>query len=111
MEWIGPVKDFWWLLGILAVILAALWRLAIRTNLSKERLEKVAENEKQIKALKAEITGIKDDVSDIKENQEKQGADIAAILLGVQSMMAALTEKGCDIGPAREKFNDHLAKR
>lgn len=111
MEWISTLKDAWWLIGILSMILAALWRLAIKTNQSKERLEKVAENEKGIKAVKHEISEMKGDIADIKESQEKQGRDISAILQGVQAMMTALASKDCNIGSAQEKFNEHLAKR
>ena len=111
MEWIEPVKDFWWLLGVLLAILAALWRLAIQTNKSKESLSQVQNNKKAIDALTGEISGIKDDISDIKDGVDRQGHDTAAILNALQSVMVALDSKGCDIGPARDRFNDYLANR
>ena len=111
MEWIAPVKDFWWLFGVLMAILAALWRLAIQTNKSKESLEQVATNKESIEALKGEIRTIKEDISDIKEGVERQGYDMAAVLGALQAVMIALSQEGCNIGGARDKFNDYLARR
>jgi len=111
VEWIGPVKDFWWLLGVLLAILAALWRLAIQTNKSKESLEQVATNKESIDALKGEIRTIKEDISDIKEGVDRQGYDMAAVLGALQAVMIALNQEGCNIGGARDKFNDYLARR
>ena len=59
MEWIAPVKDFWWLLGVLIAILATLWRMAIRTNKSKESLRQVATNKEAIEKLQGEMTTLK----------------------------------------------------
>ena len=111
MEWIGPVKDFWWLFGVLLAILAALWRLAIQTNKSKESLSQVATNKEAIDALKSEISTIKDDISDIKDGVDKQSEDMAAVLGALQSIMIALNDRNCDIGSARDKFNEYLAHR
>ena len=105
MEWIGPAKDFWWLFGVLLAILAALWRLAIRTNESKERLRQVATNKEAIEKLQGEMTTLKADIKDIKGDTSRTAADVSAILSAVQSLML-----GCDTA-AREKFNDYLAKR
>ena len=111
MEWIAPVKDFWWLFGVLLAILAALWRLAIQTNKSKESLSQVATNRESIDALKGEIRTIKDDISDIKEGIDRQGHDMAAVLGALQAVMIALNEEGCNISGARDRFNDYLSKR
>ena len=111
MEWIGPVKDFWWLFGVLLAILAALWRLAIQTNKSKESLSQVATNKESIDALKGEISTIKDDISDIKDGVDRQGRDMAAVLGALQAMMIALNDEGCNITGARDRFNDYLSKR
>ena len=111
MEWIAPVKDFWWLLGVLLAILAALWRLAIQTNKSKESLSQVATNRESIDALKGEIRTIKDDISDIKEGIDRQGHDMAAVLGALQAVMIALNEEGCNISGARDRFNDYLSRR
>ena len=111
MEWIAPVKDFWWLFGVLMAILAALWRLAIQTNKSKESLEQVATNKESIDALKGEIRTIKEDISDIKDGVDKQSEDMAAVLGALQSIMIALNDRNCNIGSARDKFNEYLAHR
>ena len=111
MEWIAPVKDFWWLLGVLVAILATLWRMAIRTNDSKESLRQVATNKESIDALKGEISTIKEDISDIKKGVDRQGHDMAAVLGALQAVMIALNEEGCNISGARDKFNDYLSKR
>ena len=111
MEWIEKVKDLWWLFGVLLLILGSLWRLAIRVDKSKEQLKQVAENKKSIEALQNEMTGIKDDISEIKVGVDKQGEDTAAILSSLQSIMNILFDRDCNIGPAREKFSDYLAKR
>jgi septal ring factor EnvC (AmiA/AmiB activator) len=111
VEWIAPVKDFWWLFGVLMAILAALWRLAIQTNKSKESLEQVATNKESIEALKGEIRTIKEDISDIKDGVDKQSEDMAAVLGALQSIMIALNDRNCDIGSARDKFNEYLAHR
>ena len=111
MEWIGPIKDFWWLLGVLIAILAALWRLAIQTNKSKESLSQVATNKESIDALKGEISTIKKDISDIKDGVDRQGHDMAAVLGALQAVMIALNGKGCNISGARDRFNDYLSRR
>jgi len=111
VEWIAPVKDFWWLFGVLMAILAALWRLAIQTNKSKESLEQVATNKESIEALKGEIRTIKEDISDIKDGVDKQSEDMAAVLGALQAVMIALNDRNCDIGSARDKFNEYLAHR
>ena len=105
MEWIGPVKDFWWLLGVLIAIFAALWRMAIQTNKSKESLRQVATNKEAIEKLQDEMTTLKADIKDIKDDTSRTANDVSAILSAVQSLML-----GCDT-TAREKFNDYLAKR
>lgn len=111
MDWIGPVRDFWWLLGVLVAILATLWRMAIRTNESKESLQQVATNKEAIESLKVEMNGIKDDIADIKDGVDKQSEDMAAVLGALQSIMIALNDRNCDIGSARDKFNEYLAHR
>jgi len=105
VEWIGPVKDFWWLLGVLVAILATLWRMAIQTNKSKESLQQVATNKEAIEKLQGEMTTLKADIKDIKDDTSRTANDVSAILSAVQSLML-----GCDTA-AREKFNDYLAKR
>lgn len=105
MEWIAPVKDFWWLLGVLIAIFAALWRMAIQTNKSKESLRQVATNKEAIEKLQGEMTALKSDIKDIKKDTSRTANDVSAILSAVQSLML-----GCDTA-ARDKFNDYLAKR
>ena len=105
MEWIGPVKDFWWLLGVLIAILATLWRMAIQTNKSKESLRQVAINKEAIEKLQGEMTTLKADIKDIKDDTSRTANDVSAILSAVQSLML-----GCDTA-ARDKFNDYLAHR
>ena len=105
-------ERFWWLLGsVLLAILGYVWNLAITVHKSKERLEQVAENKKAIDALKEEMTGIKDDISDIKGNVNRQTEDTAAMLSLLQAITIALRDKNCDIGPATNEFNKHLARR
>lgn len=99
------IKDLWWLGGILIAILAALWRLAIQTNKTKERLEQVQTNKDAIAALQGEMTMLKSDIKDIKEDTSKTAEDMAAVLSALQSLMT-----GCD-GSARDRFNDYLAHR
>ena len=111
MEWIGPVKDFWWLLGVLIAILATLWRMAIRTNESKESLRQVATNKEAIEAIKAEVSEMKDDISDIKEGQARQNRDTAAMFSILQGVLVALSSKDCDISGTQSRLNDYLAKR
>lgn len=111
MDWIAPVKDFWWLLGVLVAILAALWRLAIQTNKTKEQILQVQTNKEAIGVLQGDMTVIKSDISEIKDGVERQAEATVAILGALQSVMKALDSKGCDIGKAQEKFNDFLAHR
>jgi len=105
VEWIAPVKDFWWLFGVLMAILATLWRMAIRTNESKGALSQVATNKEAIEKLQGEMTTLKADIKDIKDDTSRTANDVSAILSAVQSLML-----GCDT-TARDKFNDYLAKR
>jgi len=111
VDWVSTLKDAWWLIGVLTVIFAALWRLAIQTSKSKESLEQVATNKESINALKNEIGTIKDDISDIKKGVDRQGYDMAAVLAALQAMMVALNEEGCNISGPRDKFNEYLSKR
>lgn len=111
MEWVSPLKEIWWLLGVLLAILAALWKLAITSNKSKESLQQVATNKEAIESLKVEMNGIKDDIADIKDGVDKQSEDMAAVLGALQSIMIALNDRNCDIGSARDKFNEYLAHR
>ena len=111
MTW-GLFEKLWWLFfSVVVVLLGAWWRLAITVHKSKERLAQVAENKKAIDALKEEMTGIKDDISDIKGNVNRQTEDTAAMLSLLQAITIALNDKDCNIGPARDRFNEHLAKR
>ncbi len=111
MEWVPILKDLWWLWVTLVGILGALWKLAINTNKSKERLTQVATNKEAIESLKVEMNGIKDDIADIKDGVDKQSEDMAAVLGALQSIMIALNDRNCDIGSARDKFNEYLAHR
>ena len=111
MEWIPILKDLWWLWVTLVGILGALWKLAINTNKTKERLTQVATNKEAIQAIKTEMGEMKDDISDIKEGVDRQGHDMAAVLGALQAVMIALNDEGCNIGAAQDKLNDHLAKR
>ena len=105
MEWVTPIRDFWWLLGVLVAILATLWRMAIQTNKSKESLQQVATNKEAIEKLQGEMTTLKSDIKDIKDDTSRTADDVSAILSAVQSLML-----GCDT-TARDKFNDYLAHR
>ena len=105
MEWVTPIKDFWWLLGVLVAILATLWRMAIQTNKSKESLQQVATNKEAIEKLQGEMTTLKSDIKDIKDDTSRTADDVSAILSAVQSLML-----GCDT-TARDRFNDYLAHR
>ena len=111
MEWIDKAKEIWWLLGILLIIIGAIWRLAVSFSKSKERLNQVAKHDESINTLKTEMANIKEDISDIKVGVDKQGSDTAAILSSLQSIMNALCDSNCNIGPARDRFNDYLSKR
>ena len=111
MAWIDNLKDVWWLLGVMGAILIALWRLAIRTNKSKEQIDKVQKNEQDIKQLQADMTDLKEDINDIKDGVSKQAKDTAAILGALQSIMNALNDPTCNATVARDKFNDYLAQR
>ena len=108
---VDELKDLWWLLGALLVMLGAYWKLAISANKSKERLKQVAKNEESIKTLQLEMTNIKDDLFDIKQGVDRQGHDNAAILSCLQTIMNALCENDTRIAPARDKFNEYLSKR
>lgn len=111
MAWIPTAKDIYWLLGVIAFLLVGYWRLAIRANKSKERLEKVDKNENNIKALQEEMVNIKDDINEIKIGVGRQTEDSSAMMKALQSIMNALYDRDCNIGPAREKFNDYLSER
>ena len=111
MAWIDNLKDVWWLLGVIGAILIALWRLAIRTNKSKEQIDKVQKNEQDIKQLQTDMTDLKEDINDIKDGVSKQAKDTAAILGALQSIMNALNDPACNATVARDKFNDYLAHR
>lgn len=111
MGWLDTFKEIWWLLGVLLLILGALWKLAIQTNHSKERLQQVADNEKSIKVLKNEMCDIKDDLSEIKQSVDRQGHDTSAMLNLLQSITLKLSDQQCDINAARDKFNDYLSNR
>ena len=111
MDWVPILKDLWWLWVTLVGILGALWKLAINTNKSKESLQQVATNKEAIESLKVEMNGIKDDIADIKDGVDKQSEDMAAVLGALQSIMIALNDRNCDIGSARDKFNEYLAHR
>jgi uncharacterized protein (UPF0335 family) len=79
--------------------------MAIQTNKSKESLRQVAINKEAIEKLQGEMTTLKSDIKDIKEDTSRTANDVSAILSAVQSLML-----GCDT-TAREKFNDYLAHR
>ena len=111
MAWIDNLKDVWWLLGVMGAILIALWRLAIRTNKSKEQIDKVQKNEQDIKKLQTDMTDLKEDINDIKDGVSKQAKDTAAMLGALQSIMNALNDPACNATVARDKFNDYLAQR
>jgi hypothetical protein len=105
------IKDLWWLGGILLAMLAALWKLAIQTNRSKERLEQVSINKEAIKMLQSEMAGMKHDISDIKAGVDRQAEATSAMLNLLQAMTKALHDKDCNIGAAQDRFNDFLARR
>ena len=111
MDWITTVKDLWWLLGILLVILGAVWKLAVNMDKSKERLTQVATNKEAIESIKSEVTEMKGDISDIKEGQALQNRDTAAMFSTLQGVLVALSRKDCDISGTQSKLNEYLAKR
>jgi len=65
----------------------------------------VATNKEAIEKLQSEMTMLKADIKDIKDDTSRTANDVSAILSAVQSLML-----GCDTA-ARDKFNDYLAKR
>ena len=105
------IKNLWWLGGILIAMVAALWKLAIQTNRSKERLEQVSINKEAVKMLQNEMTGIKLDISDIKAGVDRQAEATSAILNLLQAMTKVLHDKDCNIGAAQDRFNEFLARR
>lgn len=111
MDWIATVRDLWWLLGILLVLLGAVWKLAVNMDKSKERLTQVATNKEAIDAIKAEMGEMKDDISDIKDGQARQNRDTAAMFSILQGVLVALSSKDCDISGTQLRLNEYLAKR
>jgi uncharacterized membrane-anchored protein YhcB (DUF1043 family) len=108
-EWIG--KNLPWVITSGILLIGWLVRFIIKANKSKERLDQVAKNEEAIKALQTEMTNIKGDLGEIKEGVDKQGNDTAAMMKCLQSIMNALYDNDCNIGPARDRFNDYLSDR
>ena len=108
-EWIG--KNLPWVITSGLALLVWLVRFIIKANKSKERLDQVAKNEEANKALQTEMTNIKGDLGEIKEGVDKQGNDTAAMMKCLQSIMNALYDNDCNIGPARDRFNDYLSDR
>ena len=112
MDWIG--KNLPWIIAAVTTVGALLtWlvRFIIKANKGKEQLDKVAEHDKSIKALQSEMTTIKGDIGEIKDGVDKQARDTTAILSSLQSILNALCDNNCNIGPARDKFNDYLSGR
>ena len=111
MEWVPILKDLWWLWVTLVGILGALWKLAINTNKTKERLTQVATNKEAIEAINTEMGELRDDISDIKDGQARQNRDTAAMFSILQGVLVALSSKDCDISGTQSKLNEYLAKR
>ena len=111
MNWYEQPQAIYWALGVLFAFLAAFWKIAVKADKGKEQIAKVAKNEEAIKALQTEMTNIKGDISEIKEGVDKQARDTAAILRSLQSIMNALYDNDCNVGPARTDFNNYLANR
>ena len=108
-EWIG--KNLPWVITSGLALLVWLVRFIIKANKSKERLQQVEVNKKAIETLQDEMKNIKGDISEIKEGVDKQGNDTAAMMKCLQSIMNALYDNDCNIGPARDRFNDYLSDR
>ena len=108
---LNQLKDLWWLGGILLFIILKIGEIAVRSNKGKEQQVKVGEHDKSINQLKSEMKNIKGDITEIKEGVDRQGNDTAAMMKCLQSIMNALYENDCNIGPARDRFNDYLSDR
>ena len=65
----------------------------------------MATNKEAIDKLQGEMTTLKADIKDIKDDTSRTANDVSAILSAVQSLML-----GCDT-TARDRFNDYLAHR
>ena len=111
MNWYEQPQAIYWALGVLFSFLVAFWKMAVKADKGKEQIAKVAKNEEAIKALQTEMTNIKTDLGEIKEGVDKQGNDTAAMMKCLQSIMNALYDNDCNIGPARDRFNDYLSDR
>lgn len=111
MEWVPILKDLWWLWVTLVGILGALWKLAINTNKTKERLTQVATNKEAIDAIKTEMGEMKGDISDIKDGQARQNRDTAAMFSILQGVLVALSSKDCDISGTQARLNEYLSQR
>jgi hypothetical protein len=111
MDWIQTLKDLWWLVASVLILLGYFWKTAVKANKSKEQIAQVEVNKKAIEALQTEMVNIKGDITEIKDGVDRQGQDTVAILSSLQSIMNALYDSDCNIGPARDKFNDYLTKR
>lgn len=105
------MKDIEWIIGILCVIAVAYWRFAVKVNKAKEQVDKVQKNEQDINQLQTDMSDLKEDINEIKEGVDAQARATTATLSVLQSILLALHDKGCDIGPAREKFNEFLSDR
>lgn len=108
-DWIG--KNLPWVITSGLALLVWIARMIIKANKSGERLKQVEVNKKAIETLQTDMVNIKGDITEIKEGVDKQAMDTAAILSSLQSIMNALCDSNCNVGPARDKFNDYLSQR
>lgn len=78
MEWLPPIKDFWWLYTTIVVVISGFIKLVTKANFYKQQVMIVQEHESEIKDIGKRLQGIESETAALKE--------------GVQSIQSSLTQ-------------------
>lgn len=112
MAWIDTLKDLWWLAGIICVLIASVWRLAIKTNKAMEAIKNVKSNAERIDDLQEKMTSLEEKTDEIHAGIIAQKKDISALTVALLAIMDELraNETTGGLSEASKTLRKHLVE-
>ncbi len=111
MDWVTPLKDLWWLIAAVLLLLGYLWRTAIKTNRIVEQVERVKTHDAELQTVKGDIAEVKQEIAEMRESLEKHIVDQKQDIQSINSTLFAILDILKDMKDTAELKEAHANLR
>lgn len=111
MDWIDTLKDLWWLAAAILFLIGYVIKTAIKTSKVVEQVENVKVHDAEIKTVKGELAGLKNEISEMKESLEKHILDQKQDIQSINESLFAILDILKDMKDSSELKEAHARLR